>query len=260
MRCFTSLVLGLLALEVVLARNLQEQVFNSVQSMCPDSSSEEEGCINCQSREACAQNTMCSSSSCDQTSKIVNIGVPKAGRCPWNPLGMLAAGICPKVGGCFSDSECSGNMKCCNVGCVMQCTPPMPGMQHQDPGTPSPPDLLWPPPYLSSDPRADTISLSAAKMATAQNGRRAWLPHQSTQPPSFRRAPVTYVSAPGRVEAVRLMEGAGRLRIRFRPAIAHAPLTPRWTRGPAGEAILPAVTLGVPYQLLFVVLHFRFQA
>ncbi|XP_031196961.1 whey acidic protein-like [Mastomys coucha] len=128
MRCLISLILGLLALEVALARNLQEQVFNSVQVMSPEtSSSEETGCINCQTNEQCAQNAMCCPSSCGRTCKTpVNINAPKAGFCPWNPLQMITAGPCPKQASCLSDSECPGNMKCCNIGCIMKCEPPVP--------------------------------------------------------------------------------------------------------------------------------------
>ncbi|XP_021033949.1 whey acidic protein isoform X2 [Mus caroli] len=128
MRCLISLVLGLLALEVALARNLEEQVFNSVQFMSPEASPiEGTECINCQTNEECAQNAMCCPGSCGRTCKTpVNIGVPKAGFCPWNLLQMITAGPCPKKIECFSDHECSGNMKCCNVDCVMKCTPPVP--------------------------------------------------------------------------------------------------------------------------------------
>nr|AAA42347.1 whey phosphoprotein [Rattus norvegicus] len=128
MRCFISLVLGLLALEVALARNLQEHVFNSVQSMCPDdSSSEDTECINCQTNEECAQNDMCCPSSCGRPCKTpVNIEVQKAGRCPWNPIQMIAAGPCPKDNPCSIDSDCSGTMKCCNNGCIMSCMDPEP--------------------------------------------------------------------------------------------------------------------------------------
>lgn len=64
------------------------------------------------------------------------VDVPKAGFCPWNPLQMIIARPCPKKIFCSSDSQCSGDMKCCNVGCTMTCTTPVPGMQFQDPGPP----------------------------------------------------------------------------------------------------------------------------
>ncbi|XP_076793843.1 whey acidic protein-like [Arvicanthis niloticus] len=133
MRCFISLVLGLLALEVALARNLQEQVVNSVQSMCPEaSSSEETGCIDCQSNEECAQNAMCCPSSCGRTCQTpVNSDAPKAGRCPWDLSQMITAGPCPKAALCSHDNECTGNMKCCNVGCVMKCKSPQPEIPFQ---------------------------------------------------------------------------------------------------------------------------------
>lgn len=45
-------------------------VFCAVQVMCPEtSSSEETGCINCQTNEQCAQNAMCCPSSCGRTCK-----------------------------------------------------------------------------------------------------------------------------------------------------------------------------------------------
>ncbi|XP_055480020.1 whey acidic protein-like [Psammomys obesus] len=69
MRCFTGLILGLLALEVALAQNRQENVFNLVQSLCSKASiSESTECINNQDKE-CAQNPMCCSGSCSGTCK-----------------------------------------------------------------------------------------------------------------------------------------------------------------------------------------------
>nr|CAA25604.1 whey acidic protein [Mus musculus] len=129
MSCLISLVLGLLALEVALAQNLEEQVFNSVQSMFQKASPiEGTECIICQTNEECAQNAMCCPVSCGRTRKTpVNIGVPKAGFCPWNSLQTISStGPCPMKIECSSDRECSGNMKCCNVDCVMTCTPPVP--------------------------------------------------------------------------------------------------------------------------------------
>lgn len=62
------------------------------------------------------------------------VDVPKAGFCPWDPLQMITTVLCPKMMIlCSSDSQCSGNMKCCNVDCTMRCTPPVPSMQLQDP-------------------------------------------------------------------------------------------------------------------------------
>ncbi|XP_028634821.1 whey acidic protein-like [Grammomys surdaster] len=172
MRCFISLVLGLLALEVALARNLQEQVFNSVQSMCPEaSSSEDADCINCRTNEECAQNAMCCPSSCGRTCQTpVNTNVEKAGRCPWNSFQMIAAGPCPKVVLCSRDSDCDGNMKCCNTNCVMKCEPPQ-SVSH----------------YQTVTTLPNPGRLSSAKTTPARNEQRAWLPSESTRPPNFRR-------------------------------------------------------------------------
>jgi hypothetical protein len=82
------------------------------------------------------------------------VGVPKAGFCPWNLLQMISStGPCPMKIECSSDRECSGNMKCCNVDCVMTCTPPVPGMQSQNPG----------PPLLPRSPLAPTLPCIRSK-------------------------------------------------------------------------------------------------
>ncbi|XP_021066844.1 whey acidic protein-like [Mus pahari] len=161
MRCFISLVLGLLALEVALARNLQDQVFNSVPSMFPDGSPiVGTECVNCQTNEECARNAMCCPNSCGKSCKTpVNtksppIGVTKAGICPWDLLQTITAGPCPKKISCSSDSQCPGNMKCCIKDCIMTCVDPVPGMQLQDPGPPLLPRPLAPTlPYIRSKSR-----------------------------------------------------------------------------------------------------------
>uniref|UniRef100_A0A8C8U1L2 Whey acidic protein n=1 Tax=Peromyscus maniculatus bairdii TaxID=230844 RepID=A0A8C8U1L2_PERMB len=126
MRCFISLALGLLALEVALALNPLEQVFNAVQLMCPEARlSEGAECINCRTIAECAQNAACCPSSCSAICKtLVNIDVPKIGHCPWNPVNMVSAGPCPQESTCFRDSDCDGNMKCCRIGCAMSCQTP----------------------------------------------------------------------------------------------------------------------------------------
>ncbi|ERE88387.1 whey acidic protein [Cricetulus griseus] len=135
MRCFISLALSLLALEVALAQHPLEQVINSV--LCAEASSgEKTGCSNCLTNAECAQNTLCCSSSCGAICKTpVNADVPKAGHCPWNPVHMLPAGPCLEKSSCSRDSECTGNMKCCRDGCVMKCKNPQAGFWVLDMAT-----------------------------------------------------------------------------------------------------------------------------
>ncbi|XP_041910989.1 whey acidic protein-like [Arvicola amphibius] len=126
MRCFISLVLGLLALEVALAQNPREQVFDSVQVMCPEArASENPECINCRTKAECAQNALCCRSSCNAICKTpVDIDAPKAGHCPWNPVNLIPTGPCLLKDSCSRDSDCTGNKKCCKYGCAMQCKSP----------------------------------------------------------------------------------------------------------------------------------------
>ncbi|XP_052591979.1 whey acidic protein-like [Peromyscus californicus insignis] len=126
MRCFISLALGLLALEVALAQNPLEGVFNTVQLMCPEAClSKNAECINCRTIAECAQNAACCPSSCSAICKtLVNTDVPKMGHCPWNPVNMIPAELCLQKSTCFRDSDCSGDMKCCRVGCAMSCQTP----------------------------------------------------------------------------------------------------------------------------------------
>ncbi|XP_021503901.1 whey acidic protein-like [Meriones unguiculatus] len=174
MRCFTSLVLGLLALEVALAQNRQENVFNLVQSLCSKASiSESTECINNQD-EKCAQNPMCCSGSCISTCKTsINTDVPKAGCCSWNPRLVIPNERNPESL-CSRNSDCPDNMKCCSFGCAVRC------------------DI----------PRAGSF-LCSAKMAPAGKRRAAWTPAGSAQQPRFRRRGDDVRSAPVRVEAVR---------------------------------------------------------
>ncbi|KAL1789999.1 whey acidic [Sigmodon hispidus] len=125
MRCFISLALSLLALEVALALNPLEQVLSSVQSMCSEARlSETTECINCCTIAECAQNTACCPSSCRTIYKTpINIDVPKIGQCPWIEDHMIPAELCLQ-NVCSRDSDCTGNMKCCKVGRAMQCMNP----------------------------------------------------------------------------------------------------------------------------------------
>ncbi|XP_075798923.1 whey acidic protein-like [Microtus pennsylvanicus] len=136
MRCFISLALGLLALEVVLAQNPREQVFDSVQVMCPEASaSENPECINCRTKAECAQNALCCRSSCNAICKTpVNIDAPKAGHCPWNLVNLIPTGPCLLEDSCSRDSDCTGNKKCCKYGCAMQCQSPQAGMSVDEQG------------------------------------------------------------------------------------------------------------------------------
>ncbi|KAM7326052.1 hypothetical protein ACRRTK_014530 [Alexandromys fortis] len=136
MRCFISLALGLLALEVALAHNPREQVFDSVQVMCPEASaSENPECINCRTKAECAQNALCCRSSCNAICKTpVNIDAPKAGHCPWNPVNLIPTGPCLLENSCSRDSDCAGNKKCCKYGCAMQCQSPQAGMSVDEQG------------------------------------------------------------------------------------------------------------------------------